>query len=154
MPPRGLSLLLCSQLLFHRKSAFPPFIGPTGSEEYLVGTRQLCSCWQPSAEGWLHPTSRCNHTAQCGATGGTWLGPGRFHSPIRPNDQPQMVSQTEQGYSVSHPGALWETSASREPHATFGNQSMHQKGNPDLALSGLISCGCGPCVCRRLVQSH
>lgn len=151
MPPRGLSLSLCSLLLFLRKSAFPPFLGAAGSEEHLVGNCQLCSRWRLSAEG-SHRTSWCNHAAQCSTTDGTWLGPRRHCSPIRPNDQPQMVSQTEQGYSFSHPGAPWETSASRQPHPTFGNQSMLYKGNPDLALAGLICCGCGPCICRTLVQ--
>lgn len=152
MPPRGLSLSLCSRLLFLRKRAFLPFLGPAGSEEHLVGNCQLCSRWQLSADD-SHQTSWCNHTAWCGTTGGTWLWPRRHCSPIRPNDQPQMVSQTEQDYSVSHSGAPWETSASREPHPTFGNQSMHQKGNLDLALSGSLNCGCGPCVCGTLVQS-
>lgn len=94
-----------------------------------MGTCQLCSPWQLSAEG-SHETSQRNHTAQCGTTGGTWLGPRRHCHPIRPNDQPQLVSQTEPGYFASYPGAPWETSASREPHPMFGNQSVHQKDNP------------------------
>lgn len=130
MPPRGLSLLLCSWLLFLRKSAFLPFLGLVGSKEHLVGNCQLCSCWQLSAEGSLQ-TSRCNHMAWHGTTRGSWPGPGKHCSPIRPSGQPQMVSQSKQGYSLFYPGAPWDTSTSRQPHSAFGNQSTHQKGNPD-----------------------
>lgn len=129
MPPRGLSLWLCSRLLFLWKSAFLPFLGPAGSEEHLVGNCQLWSRWQPSAES-SRQMSWCNPRARCGAAGGTWLGPRRHCSPIRPDDQPQIVSQTEQGYSVSHPGAPWETSASRRTTPSIWKSIHAPEGQP------------------------
>lgn len=71
MPPRGLSLSLCSLQLFLRKSAFPPFLGPAGGEEHLVGSCQLCSRGQRSSR-WM---GRWNHAEGCRSTSGTWLGP-------------------------------------------------------------------------------
>lgn len=147
VPPRGLSLSLCSLRLFLGKSAFPPFLGPAGGREHLVGPGQLCSRGQRSAEGsrW---TGRWNHAEGCGGHH-QWDLAGA-QEPLQ-SHRPSWSAPDGVSRSLFRPGA---PSASREPRVIFVNQRMYQKAGPDLALSGLISCGSGPCVCRTLVQSH
>lgn len=146
MPPRGLSLSLCSLRLFLRKSAFPPFLDPAGGEEHPVGSCRLFSRGQSSAEGsrWMWMWMTVDPSEGCKTTSGTWLV---AQEPLQ-SHHTSWPASAGVSHSLFHPGA---PPASGEPQVMFGN---HQKGDPDLALSSWISCGSGPCVCRMLVQSH